>query len=527
VFHESGTLRSDADGHAVYAIRQICSYVYKADWRRSPGKDQAVIDRFVQTEQEISNLMFDAQADPILKLANLFTRETFRDFDVNDLKLKHGPGSTANGEGSKFEHRLSPNLPVFSLGVEKFFVNQQHQFDIAGLRRAPVLSTFDLFNDNLHNVAEVVLVDKDARGPRLISKDLVENMYFQQGIMNYMVGKLENEGPTQGQIWFTDNSTHRRLAQESSTDRKWATIDLKDASDRVTLALVEEFFSGTPMLDALRASRAAATKLPDGRIIKLSKFAPMGSATCFPVMAYVLYTICALGLFGNGYAMDEAFKSVFVFGDDIIVPTEQAEFLCKLLSRYGLLVNRDKSFIHGHFRESCGADYFKGVNVTPVRLRHIWTQFNEPDHHPMAKQAMLIAKHATSLSQRLLLSAAEYYYSYSEQFLGPLPYGTETSPFICRVVDSTLAMFQRNKILSESGAAGKRITRFRTWRVQVVKTTFPTTGWGHLDRVLRGVGSGDSSRSIQMGQFDLPHSWLPKRDRSTEINLLTIHSSTW
>jgi hypothetical protein len=39
------------------------------------------------------------------------------------------------------------------------------------------------------------------------------------------------------------------------------------------------------------------------------------------------------------------------------------------LSSVGLVVNHDKSFVHGHFRESCGMDAFRGVQVTPIRFR--------------------------------------------------------------------------------------------------------------------------------------------------------------
>jgi hypothetical protein len=45
------------------------------------------------------------------------------------------------------------------------------------------------------------------------------------------------------------------------------------------------------------------------------------------------------------------------------------------------LVNSEKSCIHGFFRESCGLDAFKGIDVTPVRIRTVWTTSPSPSHY--------------------------------------------------------------------------------------------------------------------------------------------------
>jgi hypothetical protein len=61
--------------------------------------------------------------------------------------------------------------------------------------------------------------------------------------------------------------------------------------------------------------------------------------------------------------------AAFVFGDDILVPTAIAPSVMEDLETFGLRVNRLKTFVHGHFRESCGVDAFNGINVTPVRWK--------------------------------------------------------------------------------------------------------------------------------------------------------------
>jgi hypothetical protein len=40
------------------------------------------------------------------------------------------------------------------------------------------------------------------------------------------------------------------------------------------------------------------------------------------------------------------------------------------LTAVGLKVNSDKSFLVGNFKESCGVDAFRGVDITPLYLKH-------------------------------------------------------------------------------------------------------------------------------------------------------------
>jgi len=61
--------------------------------------------------------------------------------------------------------------------------------------------------------------------------------------------------------------------------------------------------------------------------------------------------------------------SVRVYGDDIIVPTYCAESVADTLESFGILVNRNKSFWNGKFRESCGKEYYDGHDVSIVKVR--------------------------------------------------------------------------------------------------------------------------------------------------------------
>jgi hypothetical protein len=114
--------------------------------------------------------------------------------------------------------------------------------------------------------------------------------------------------------------------------------------------------------------------LPNGKVLTLNKFAPMGSCLCFPILALTVWAILTAA------APDtDTRESILVYGDDVIVPTAYAVNAMEQLESFGLKINRDKSCTSGLFRESCGMDAFKGVNVTPVRLRTVWSSTPSPD----------------------------------------------------------------------------------------------------------------------------------------------------
>jgi hypothetical protein len=63
-------------------------------------------------------------------------------------------------------------------------------------------------------------------------------------------------------------------------------------------------------------------------------------------------------------------RDIEVYGDDIIVPVHSRRVVETALEALGLRINAGKSFSKGFFRESCGGDFYAGVNVTPTYLRY-------------------------------------------------------------------------------------------------------------------------------------------------------------
>jgi hypothetical protein len=140
---------------------------------------------------------------------------------------------------------------------------------------------------------------------------------------------------------------HRQLVSE----RVIATIDLKNASDSVQLALCEFLFHKqfVKLLKATRATYLMGPKSDGNDFHVLKKVSSMGNGFTFELMTMILL---ALGL-----QRDPEFS---VFGDDIICRNEHARGVITDLLAVGFVVNDQKSFIESPFRESCGANYLDG-----------------------------------------------------------------------------------------------------------------------------------------------------------------------
>jgi len=355
---------------AVDCVRQLSYIFYKLELEFDDRTVADFLDQFVKTDAEIP-LTFassDSYRESILTFMRQMLQVILCNEDPKDIRPKHGSGATAckTAQWDKYHQlRYYPKLDYEFPYSDYFFYNFNHLID-----------EFELLEKSDDSIprARVVLVPKDSRGPRIISCEPAELQYIQQGLMRKLYRIIEGHKLTSGQINFTDQTVNRVLARVASQRGDYATIDLKDASDRVSLEVIRSVFPPR-WVDCLEACRSEETLLPDGRIVKLNKFAPMGSACCFPVEALVFWT-CAQAAIHMQLASElrmrirpRIHQLVYVYGDDIITPASTYSSVVRGLSSIGLVVNEQKSYHTGPFRESCGGDYHNAYDVTPVRVR--------------------------------------------------------------------------------------------------------------------------------------------------------------
>jgi len=446
VLNQEGTPLQEPCTDSIGWIRQLCYLFYKYELPYSEQLEQEVVDRFVKTEDDLLTISHELeelklQVDALpptqrrrritplslveqTRAARRLLSNLFADFDCQDILPRHGPGAVAT------KQRLWEKYQWSNVADS---ITRMYPFD------AYFCASTGAVCDNFRGFrsigdrtlpARVILVPKDSRGPRLISCEPVDYQWVQQGLGRAIVkhveryhgirlkGKKGKEPPyfkegTAWNVFFTDQEPNQKGALLGSLTGDYATLDLKDASDRVSTSLVRLLFP-PHIYEYLEACRSCSTMLPSGKELTLRKFAPMGSCLCFPVMALTIWAILTAG------APDQdARDSILVYGDDVIVKRAHALDAIEQLESYGLLINRDKSCIRGFFRESCGVDAFKGINVTPVRIRTVWSSSPSPESYASW------VSYANSLYDRKCFSAYDVIVDELVRMYGPIP-GPET-----------------------------------------------------------------------------------------------------
>jgi hypothetical protein len=369
VFTPEGYERSDASVSAIMQLRQLCYLLYRLELPYDESTKAKVLTDFVVVDDSLRslNLLGDTgEVGKILSTASRLVNIAVGSFDPRKIHPRHGPGAVATGEKAwqkmtfkRYYRRLSRFYPY----EDNFYYNLTHLTDDLG--------SFLTMGEFEAGMAKVILVPKDSRGPRLISCEPLEYQWIQQGLGRALMSHIEANAWTRGRVNFTLQSVNQALALEGSRTQKYATLDMKEASDRVSLELVYCLFQNHPVLmEALYATRSASTRLPGKEIVELNKFAPMGSALCFPVEALCFWAISVAAVSHHRrISLREAAQDVYVYGDDIITLTEDHGCVITALESVGLLANYSKCCVAGFFRESCGVDAFKGINVTPMKIR--------------------------------------------------------------------------------------------------------------------------------------------------------------
>lgn len=263
-----------------------------------------------------------------------------------------GPGATMSdkSQASTVPDKMS-SLPSFTSNA--LF----HLVPWTGTAWAKASATLERTPVNIRGNA-YFSVYKNALTRRGCAKEPSINGFFQLGVGRVMKRRLLARGLdlAEGQ------DTHRLIAQKASVSGDFATIDLSSASDTVCTNLVKLVLPHK-WLDLLESLRSPNT-LIEGKWVRLEKFSSMGNGFTFELETAIFASI-AKSACNNEVTFG---KDLFVYGDDIIVPTRFAKDVVSALKFFGFTPNEKKTFVEGSFRESCGGDYYNGVGVRPFSL---------------------------------------------------------------------------------------------------------------------------------------------------------------
>jgi hypothetical protein len=401
VFHSTGSLREDYDVQAILMLRQFFGMAKKLKLSCPDEAVEREVQEFVEVDEALplpdpfwvgdgyvgdapsdrfATSIFKPSADSdisrlstlleILDLVSGILTSTLGPYRPEEWRFRHGPGAIADlsGPTNKYcwfgwSERLESVYPLADCGYHSYAAWADRAGDVQPKKR----------------VARLIAVPKTYTKPRLIAAEPSEHQWCQQNLWHYFCDRSRDSWISQF-VAFRDQTRNQALCEIGSRDGHLITIDLSAASDRVTPAAVACLFRSNPNL--VRALAACRTQWLSQSLtqrvpaeLELRKFSTMGSSVTFPVQS-ILFLAIALSsvIFSRNLrpsreSIQMLVGEVSVFGDDIIAPADSRDALFQLLEHLLFKINVTKTFTGRNFRESCGVDAFRGVDVTPAYLR--------------------------------------------------------------------------------------------------------------------------------------------------------------
>jgi len=372
----SGLLLNHPSEEAIRVVRQITLAFGKMHLDCTDARVAKAIRGYVECEQDVrrSDVEFPSYKDEFIRVGTLLCGTLFSQLDLavelGTLVPKHGSGFTADRllgnakyDNREWTERLDKVFPVMDWLVPTY-------------KHLEVLDRVSVLEPGEERPVRVTTVPKTLKTPRIIAMEPTCMMYAQQAIHERILELLPRDEILGQLMDYSTQLPNQELARKGSRDGSLATLDLSSASDRVSNQHVRALTAAWPALaQAIDAARSRKADVRGHGVLRLAKFASMGSALCFPFEAMVFTTIVFLGIqdeLGRPLTRKDI-KSfhgkVRVYGDDIIVPVHMVTSVMKRLASFGMVVNTAKSYGTGRFRESCGADFYNGYDVTVVRVK--------------------------------------------------------------------------------------------------------------------------------------------------------------
>jgi hypothetical protein len=424
---------TEIQAQAFRVIYQLCAAFSKLEGPYPTSVLRKELANFVEVDAKLGKCCFNTpDLQPIFRHARSCITQIFNNYTGFDEHELPCPGSGATNVPVGKDLRYRPHFlykQLHEVYDHDIWFNTFYQYLFGGEAVDYAARLLELMDFAEYPTSRFKFIQKKLGKPRGICIEENEAQIFQQGLRRFLYWCIESHAITSGKVNFTNQETNRMLALLSSLDRTYATIDMSEASDRVDRELVLALFLFTNLFDKLNAVSTKFIQLPTGLgqnpTMKVHKFAPMGSGVCFPIEGIVFWALIQ-GIIHTSTIPDSAelCKEVYVYGDDIIVPSCVAELVMTTLPRFGMKINKEKSFVNSYFRESCGCHAYKGIDITPTFFKKAIINSSKP-----SDSTLLIS--LISKEQRLTSSGfhvtAEYLRSKVHDLFGLIPIVHEDS----------------------------------------------------------------------------------------------------
>lgn len=334
-------------------------------------------DAWVEWIDSDSQLQPVGMFKPNWALAKLFIADVLRDFTLGPVSFTNGSEFTATRGFNSIESKLKRSewtcsYDNFDLWARTVYGHRA--LKVATRKRlAKLLATMAIDEKNLNRFLykhyskqkssvsigkrvfsfKLSMVTKMVQGNRFSTvpkNNLVDRPICIEPLANILVQRRIGQGiRTCLNKLGVDLNTTAELHRGMISIPKYATIDLKNASDRISLKLCK-YLLPARVFKFIEAARSEMTLGPDDDFYIVNKVSSMGNGFTFELMSLILYALC------RSYTVDTS-----VFGDDIVIPNEFALPLIGDLENAGFAVNMKKTHINSDYRESCGSHFIDGV----------------------------------------------------------------------------------------------------------------------------------------------------------------------
>lgn len=359
----------DQDPFAVRRGHQVLQFPLRGDIITDRAREELAQDgitRFVECEARLQNhcLPDDTAWNPFFQIY-------LGEWDPwQDLVCRISSGSAlVNGRGTRRWWEKWSRLDIANREYIEWFAGKV--FPVSSDRCAD-------------DTAKFFQVPKSSDALRGISIEPAGLAYLQQGLMRSLRRYIRMHPYLHRRFDPLHPELSADLAKEGSLTGKFATIDLSEASDSVMLEYLERVACETDFLEAILLARSPYIAIGDERRLPLVKYGGMGNALTFSIESLVFASLIEQGIRDvRGSVPRSRYR---VYGDDLVVEEEYYTPVCERLTTAGFIVNASKSFSSASgspFRESCGGEYFKGVDVKPVRVPR--KQFRRISRHMPAE----------------------------------------------------------------------------------------------------------------------------------------------
>jgi len=290
----SGVLLDDPDIDAILAIRQLTLLFSKYSLECSKERTKEAMKGYVKCELDVrafdasrpDSLIRDFEATSKALFARAFTNVDRKVYN-SEYSPQHGPGAVADSLRGNGKYKLR----TWTRRLEEIMPSGENL--IPNWRYYDQLQDVDIHEPGSEIPVRVVSVPKTMKTPRIIAIEPACMQYTQQALLPLILDALKSDKFLRHALGFEDQTPNQRMALEGSLTGGLATLDLSEASDRVSNQLVRLMTKNhAHMHKAIDASRSRKADVSGHGILRMAKFASMGSALTFPVEAMVFSYHC-------------------------------------------------------------------------------------------------------------------------------------------------------------------------------------------------------------------------------------------